>query len=82
FFYAADYPEKSFKNSCIKFLGNCPCPRCFITKEKISQLGSKLDRLRCKRDVHIDGEQQRTIINRVWTWIFEKGRSLGSSAVK
>ncbi|KAG1840499.1 hypothetical protein DFJ58DRAFT_718370 [Suillus subalutaceus] len=43
FTYSADYPEKMLL-ACIKFLAQCPCPRCLTLKSKIRDLGKKVDR--------------------------------------
>ncbi|KAG1822790.1 uncharacterized protein BJ212DRAFT_1211945, partial [Suillus subaureus] len=67
--------------TCIKFLGNFPCPCCLIPKEKIANLGMKLDRLWCKRDVRLDNHACRSTIERVCDWIFMKGCNIGSTVI-
>ncbi|KAG2061329.1 hypothetical protein BDR06DRAFT_870170 [Suillus hirtellus] len=80
FTYATDYPEKILL-ACIKFLGKFPCPCCLIPKEKIADLGMKLDRLWRKRDVQLDNHARRSTIERVHDWIFTKGRNIGSTVI-
>ncbi|KAJ3816794.1 hypothetical protein F5880DRAFT_1618922 [Lentinula raphanica] len=41
FTYSADYPEKVLL-ATIRDKGLCPCPRCFIPKSKLDQLGADL----------------------------------------
>lgn len=98
FTYAADYPEKyicdhiyinlltlSFNRillACMKFLGRCPCPRCFVSKEKIDCLGGKHDRWVRTHSHRTDNQQQRNWIERVREMIFVMGRGVTSQAVK
>ncbi|KAG6815464.1 hypothetical protein H0H93_009743, partial [Arthromyces matolae] len=42
FTYSADYPEKVLL-ATIRNLGSCPCPRCLLKKDRISEMGTKLD---------------------------------------
>ncbi|KAG6894126.1 hypothetical protein C0992_007423 [Termitomyces sp. T32_za158] len=42
FTYSADYPEKILL-ATIRNMGSCPCPRCIIPKDRIPELGTKLD---------------------------------------
>ncbi|KAG1881243.1 hypothetical protein F4604DRAFT_1549479, partial [Suillus subluteus] len=67
--------------TCIKFLGKFPCPRCLIPKDKIDQMGSKLDRLRCTRDARMDNHARWSMIEMVRDWIFTKGRNIASSVI-
>ncbi|EPS94248.1 hypothetical protein FOMPIDRAFT_29937, partial [Fomitopsis schrenkii] len=39
FTYSADYPEKVLL-ACLKFLGACPCPRCYVKKEDVVNMGT------------------------------------------
>jgi hypothetical protein len=59
----------------IKFLGNCPCPRCFIQKDQISALGTTVDRQRWNH-MQEDNLVRQNMITTVCRWIFERGRSL------
>ncbi|KAF8227050.1 hypothetical protein L208DRAFT_1298623, partial [Tricholoma matsutake] len=42
FTYSADYPEKVIL-ATIKYLGNCLCPLCTCIKEKVCDLGTRVD---------------------------------------
>lgn len=98
FTYSADYPEKcrSFNAAVclqadelarvllasIKFLAQCPCPRCYTPKDKIGELGSQADRRQRDRDVWEDNNSIQDKINRVRRWIYEKGTNITSTYVK
>ncbi|KIK18472.1 hypothetical protein PISMIDRAFT_82302, partial [Pisolithus microcarpus 441] len=81
FTYAADYPEKILL-ACMKFLGNCPCPRCLVAKGKIYKLGSRMDQWVRNKKTRIDDEARRWSIENVRKAIFEFGRSILSKAVE
>ncbi|KAF9444409.1 hypothetical protein P691DRAFT_796554 [Macrolepiota fuliginosa MF-IS2] len=49
----ADYPEKVLL-STIQYLGQCPCPRCFILKQEIDGIGTEK---RAHREVYNLGQQ-------------------------
>ncbi|KAG1838101.1 hypothetical protein DFJ58DRAFT_633319, partial [Suillus subalutaceus] len=51
--------------ACIKFLGKFPCPQCLIPKDKIDQVGSKLDRLRCTQDARMNNHARWSMIEMV-----------------
>ncbi|KAH9932168.1 hypothetical protein B0H21DRAFT_867145 [Amylocystis lapponica] len=80
FTYSADYPEKILL-ACIKYLGKCPCPRCKVEKDKISQLGTRLDsRLRSKL-ARVDTHARRFTIEGARQWIY-KGWSFVSKRIE
>ncbi|KAH7916847.1 hypothetical protein BV22DRAFT_1027329, partial [Leucogyrophana mollusca] len=61
FTYSADYPEKVLLAS-IKHLGSCPCPQCCIPKDRIHEMGSKLDiRRRDTLKRHDDDSRRRKV---------------------
>ncbi|KAK7021661.1 GLOBIN domain-containing protein, partial [Favolaschia claudopus] len=79
FTYGADYPEKVLL-ATIKNLGGCPCPRCFITKDQIADMGSKAD-MRRRKNLRTDDSLWRGIIERVRGWIFGRGYRVNAAAV-
>ncbi|KIM63149.1 hypothetical protein SCLCIDRAFT_24518 [Scleroderma citrinum Foug A] len=81
FTYAADYPEKILL-ACMKFLGNCPCPHCLVTKDKICKLGMKNDQGVCTKKAWVDTEACHWLIENVHRAIFEFGQSITSRAIK
>lgn len=66
----------------MKFLGNCPCPRCLVAKGKIYKLGSRMDQWVRNKKTRIDDEARRWSIENVRKAIFEFGRSILSKAVE
>ncbi|KAF8815986.1 hypothetical protein BYT27DRAFT_7185715 [Phlegmacium glaucopus] len=61
FTYAADYPEKVLL-STIRYLANCPCPRCFIQKSHIKDIGSHVDDQR-RTHIRADTDQRQDKVN-------------------
>ncbi|KAK7063419.1 GLOBIN domain-containing protein, partial [Favolaschia claudopus] len=79
FSYSADYPEKVLI-ATIKNFGGCPCPRCFVTKDAIHQMGTVHDMQRRKK-IRIDSAYRRQIVDTARRWIFEKGYIIGGAGV-
>ncbi|KAJ3494201.1 hypothetical protein NLJ89_g10856 [Agrocybe chaxingu] len=75
--YSADYPEKVLM-ACLKFLSQCPCPRCLILKSKIPRLGSKSDKRDRERLLRVDDATRRNSIERARKLMFVKGVSVTS----
>ena len=67
--------------ACLKYLAQCPCPRCLLLKSKISLIGTKCDAQARVKLVCIDDDRQRWDVELVRKWIFENGISLTSVAV-
>jgi hypothetical protein len=97
FTYSADYPEKCVLSlsyglrlillfrtllACIKFLAQCPCPRCLTLKSKIGDLGKKVDRRRRERYVREDSHWLWSTITMVRDWLYRKGVNITSKHVK
>ncbi|KAG2737750.1 hypothetical protein P692DRAFT_20760998, partial [Suillus brevipes Sb2] len=81
FTYSADYPEKTLLAS-IKFLANCPCPRCLIPKANIGGLGSRADRHCREKKMRQDGNIIWSTVRRVRDWLYVKGTNITSVFVK
>ncbi|KIM52690.1 hypothetical protein SCLCIDRAFT_32443 [Scleroderma citrinum Foug A] len=81
FTYAADYPEKILL-TCMKFLRNCPCPHCLITKDKICKLGMKIDWWVHDKKACIDDGAHRWLIKGACKAMFDLGCSIASKAVE
>ncbi|KAF7371652.1 hypothetical protein MVEN_00021000 [Mycena venus] len=77
--YYDDYPEKVLL-ARIKYFGGCPCPQCFIEKDKIPEMGTKAD-MRRRQNTRQDTTWYRFIINLVRRWIFERGFLVAGAAV-
>ena len=66
----------------MKFLGNCPCLRCLVTKDKIHKLGMKNDQGVRTKKAWVDTEAHRWSIENVHRAIFEFGWSITSRAIE
>jgi hypothetical protein len=79
--YSADYPEKMLMLS-LRDKGICPCPRCLIHKNEISQLGKKRDHARRETHGRADTPPLRADIIRARQLIYDKtGYGVNSKAV-
>ena len=66
--------------ACVQSLGACPCPRCFIRKEDISALGTKVDKQR-RAKLQACNHIYQHKIKTAWEIIYEKGYVVNSKAV-
>jgi len=66
--------------ACIRSLGACPCPRCFIRKEDISALGTKVDEQR-RAKLRACGHVYQHKIKTARKIIYKKGYVVNSKAV-
>ncbi|KAI0069516.1 hypothetical protein K474DRAFT_1610336 [Panus rudis PR-1116 ss-1] len=80
FCYLADYPEKVLV-ACVKFLAECPCPRCEIKKIYISSLATTADYQR-RSHIRVDTPQLHATISSARYLIFNGGLSAASKRVK
>jgi hypothetical protein len=65
----------------LRFLAQCPCPRCLIKKSKIPEMGTKRD-IKCREDlIRIDDELRQKKIEMSRGWIFEKGLIINGNAI-
>ena len=56
----------------IWYLGGCPCPRCFIKKDQISTLKTKIDDQQ-QSHLDTDTEHRQHQVDETQTFIFNKG---------
>ncbi len=66
----------------IKSLGKCLCPRCLITKDKVSELGMKRDMARRETWARKDAILRQFTIEMVRKWIYEKGFPVAGDQVE
>lgn len=66
----------------IRDLGSCPCPRCSVTKEAISKLGTDADRESRRVHVHEDTAARRTAIEKARKLIYRDGYVVNSALVE
>ncbi|KJA25469.1 hypothetical protein HYPSUDRAFT_94104, partial [Hypholoma sublateritium FD-334 SS-4] len=81
FAYSADYPEKILF-STIRNLGNCPCPRCLISKSHAHELGTKRDKKQRINHARVDDLHYRVKISSARDIIYTSKRSVSSKAVE
>jgi hypothetical protein len=63
--------------------GNCPCPRCLITKKEISQLGTKHDCRRRIKNAREDNDHSLENIQMARKFIYGRsGYKVNSKAVE
>lgn len=62
-------------------MGEHPCPRCFVSKGDIHNLGTKKD-MRVRSNVRVDNKERQDKINLSRTFIYEKGYVVNSQAVE
>ncbi|KAF8322961.1 hypothetical protein F5887DRAFT_1086897 [Amanita rubescens] len=81
FTYAADYPEKVLL-ACIKYLAKCPCPRCLIIKDDISDIGKRRDMINRMKCARIDDPTTQVLIAGARNAIFECGASFSCQYIE
>ncbi|KAF8165838.1 hypothetical protein B0H34DRAFT_856090 [Crassisporium funariophilum] len=80
FTYSADYPEKILL-TCIKQLGNAPCPRCLVRKCDVPELGTKHDMKMRKTSMRVDNKPRQDLVEKARKLIYVKGARVGGKAV-
>jgi hypothetical protein len=65
----------------IKFLGQCPCPRCLVKKVDVPKMGMKSDLRRRDKLQRVDDHSRRHSVARAWSLIFEKGAPVSGTWV-
>ncbi|KAK0439080.1 uncharacterized protein EV420DRAFT_1735640 [Desarmillaria tabescens] len=80
FTYSADYPEKVLLCS-IKHLGKCLCPRCLIVKDKVRELGTKLDMRRRETQARVDSVNRQNDVTMAQDWIYNRGYPVDGKAI-
>lgn len=66
----------------IRNLGSFPCPRCMIPKEKIPELGTKLDGKRRETNQRYANSGLFSKIRMVRSWIYKQGLRVKAAAVE
>ncbi|KAF8550589.1 hypothetical protein OG21DRAFT_1499714 [Imleria badia] len=77
--YSANYPEKVLL-ACIKFLGNCLCPRCFVEKAAVPDMGKPSDMMTRTTQLRVNNNAYQSAIKAARKLIFG-GKSLNSKRV-
>ncbi|KIM42576.1 hypothetical protein M413DRAFT_408453 [Hebeloma cylindrosporum] len=80
FFYSADYPKKVLI-ATIRDKGQCPCPRCKVTKEEVSNVGKPSDMNIRKSRARKDDEDHQNRVRAARSLIYQKGYVVNSTYV-
>ncbi|KAJ6484247.1 hypothetical protein C8R45DRAFT_1215019 [Mycena sanguinolenta] len=78
FTYSAGYPEKVLL-ATIRNLGKAPCPRCYLPKEDIPDLGTVRDDKKRETLARTDEHVHNGTIARIRNWIYTLGRNVKST---
>ncbi|KIJ50228.1 hypothetical protein M422DRAFT_245470 [Sphaerobolus stellatus SS14] len=81
FTYSADYPEKVLL-ATIRDQRLCLCPRCYITKDKVHEMGMVRDMNNREKNVRKDDHPRRYDIQKAHSLIYEKGVPVNGAAVE
>ncbi|CDO76810.1 hypothetical protein BN946_scf185033.g7 [Trametes cinnabarina] len=81
FTYSADYPEKVLL-ATIRDMGNCPCPRCLVPKDRICEIGTPQDKVARERKARVDDASRKAIVQQARGFIMSKGLGVNSTAVE
>ena len=61
----------------IKSLGRCPCPRCFVRKDQIGDMGTVNDTKR-RENIRTDNQERQEKVETARKGIFQKGCAVAS----
>lgn len=67
--------------TCLKYLAQCPCPRCLILKSRIPRLGMKSDTNDRGRLQRVDNERIHKAIALVRRMMFVDGVNIANKAI-
>ncbi|KIJ58068.1 hypothetical protein HYDPIDRAFT_103322 [Hydnomerulius pinastri MD-312] len=68
--------------ACIKFLGECPCPRCHVKKADIPNMGTKSDMNTREQKPRVDTKDRQIKVSKARKYIFKHGVGINSKRVK
>ncbi len=64
--------------TCLKYLAQCPCPRCLILKSNIPRLGMEVDKKARQKLARVDSKEIQNTVNHARRLMFEDGTSVSS----
>jgi hypothetical protein len=64
--------------TCLKYLAQCPCPRCLILKSNIPHLGMEVDKKARQQLAWVDSKEIQNKVNHARRLIFEDGINISS----
>ena len=68
--------------TCVRYLGNLPCPRCRVHKDQVVELGSVRDIKRWGDKRRVDDEYRQGHVEAARRLIYREGLSIHSNKVK
>jgi hypothetical protein len=74
----SSYNDYRILMTCLKYLAQCPCPRCLILKSNIPRLGMEVDKNARQTLVRADSKAIQDTVNRARQMIFEDGINITS----
>ncbi|RDX49140.1 hypothetical protein OH76DRAFT_1351220 [Lentinus brumalis] len=74
--HTADFLEKILL-TCLKFISQCPCPRCKVPRARLIEMGTRADDYR-RNKTRVDDNDVNWRITLARKWIFEDGMPLTS----
>ena len=67
--------------TCLKYLAQCPCPRCLIAKSRIPRLGMQVDKRARQKLIRVDSEAIQNTITLARRRMFQDGINITSVVV-
>jgi hypothetical protein len=64
--------------TCLKYLAQCPCPRCLILKSNIPRLGMEVDKKARQKLERVDSKEIQKTVNHARRLMFEDGINVSS----
>jgi hypothetical protein len=64
--------------TCLKYLAQCPCPRCLILKSNIPRLGMEVDKKARQKLTRVDSKEIQNKVNHARRLMFEDGINISS----
>jgi len=64
--------------TCLKYLAQCPCPRCLILKSNIPRLGMEVDKKARQKLARVDSKEIQNTVNHARRLMFEEGINVSS----
>ena len=64
--------------TCLKYLAQCPCPRCLILKSNIPRLGMEVDKKARQKFARVDSKEIQNTVNHARRLMFEDGINVSS----
>ena len=64
--------------TCLKYLAQCPCPRCLILKSNIPRLGMAVDKNTRKQLIQVDSKALQNKVNHARQLMFKDGINISS----